>query len=156
MIYQNFQNYSDIVGPVRAIAEMTAAALAQPLPGISRNAFLRAVAAICELIARAGLSHHRPAYGIDKVSIGGRLVAVREAEVHRTPFCTLLRFEKDLAAVQPPVFWWRRCRGISRRCCAEPQRHCLPITTSASPTGITLAMSVCSTAGSISMTLSTT
>jgi poly-beta-hydroxyalkanoate depolymerase len=49
-----FQNYSDIVGPVRAIAEMTAAALAQPLPGISRNAFLRAVAAIYELIARAG------------------------------------------------------------------------------------------------------
>ena len=104
MIYQNFQTYSDIVGPVRAIADMTAAALAQqPLPGISRNAFLRAVAAICELIARAGLSHHRPGYGIDKVSIGGRLVAVRESEVHRTPFCTLLRFEKDLAAVQPQV-----------------------------------------------------
>jgi poly(3-hydroxybutyrate) depolymerase len=103
MIYQNFQTYSDIAGPVRAIADMAAAALAQPLSGLSPNAFLRAGAAICELVARAGLSHHRPAFGIDSVRIGDRLVAVREVEVHRTPFCTLLHFEKDLAAAQPRV-----------------------------------------------------
>jgi poly(3-hydroxybutyrate) depolymerase len=103
MIYQNFQTYSDIVGPVRAVAGIAAAALAQPLPGTPRNAFLRAVAAICELIARAGLSHHRPAYGIDSVRVGGRFVAVREVEAHRTPFCTLLHFEKDLTAAQPRV-----------------------------------------------------
>lgn len=103
MIYQNFQTYSDIAGPVRAIADMAAAALAQPLPGLSRSVFQRAVAAVCELVAGAGLSHRRPAYGIESVSIGDRLVAVREVEVHRTPFCTLLRFEKDLATAQPRV-----------------------------------------------------
>jgi poly(3-hydroxybutyrate) depolymerase len=79
MIYQNFQAYSDIAGPARAIADMAAAALAQPLPGLSRNAVQRALAAICEL------------------------VAVRETAIHRTPFCTLLRLEKDLAAEQPRV-----------------------------------------------------
>jgi poly(3-hydroxybutyrate) depolymerase len=103
MIYQNFQAYSDIAHPVRAIADLVAAALSQPLPGLSRNIFHRAVAAVCELIAGAGLSHHRPAYGIDNVRIGERLVAVREVEVHRTPFCTLLRFERDLVAAQPRV-----------------------------------------------------
>src|SRR5712691_6405159 len=103
MIYQNFQAYSDISRPVRAIAEVAAAALAQPLPGLSRHAFQRAVAAICELIARAGLSHRRPAFGIDAVRIQDRLVAVRETAVHRTPFCTLLRLEKDLGAAQPRV-----------------------------------------------------
>ncbi|HKM72131.1 MAG TPA: polyhydroxyalkanoate depolymerase, partial [Stellaceae bacterium] len=95
MIYQNFQAYSDITGPVRAIADMAATALARSLPGLSRNGFHRAGAAICELVARAGLSHQRPAFGIDTVDIGGRTVAVRETAVHRTPFCTLLHLEKD-------------------------------------------------------------
>jgi poly(3-hydroxybutyrate) depolymerase len=103
MIYQNFQAYSDIAGPARAIADMAAAALAQPLPGLSRNGVHRALAAICELVARAGLSHRRPAFGIDKVTTQDRLVAVRETAIHRTPFCTLLRLEKDLTAPQPRV-----------------------------------------------------
>ena len=51
MIYQYFQVYSDIAGSARAIAEMAAAALAQSLPGLSRNAVQRA--AICELVVRA-------------------------------------------------------------------------------------------------------
>ena len=103
MIYQNFQAYSDIAGPVRAVADMAAAALVQPLPGLSRNAFQRAVAALCQLIARAGLSHRRPAFGIDTVNIRDRLVAVRETAVHQTPFCTLLHLEKDLVMAQPRV-----------------------------------------------------
>jgi len=103
VIYQNFQAYSDIAGPVRAVADMAAAALVQPLPGLSRNAFQRAVAALCQLIARAGLSHRRPAFGIDTVNIRDRLVAVRETAVHQTPFCTLLHLEKDLVMAQPRV-----------------------------------------------------
>jgi len=103
VIYQNFQAYSDIAGPVRAIADMAAAALGQPLPGLSRNAFQRAVAALCQLIARAGLSHRRPAFGIDTVNIRDRPVAVRETAVHQTPFCTLLHLEKDLVMAQPRV-----------------------------------------------------
>jgi polyhydroxyalkanoate depolymerase len=104
VIYQNFQAYSDIAGPVRAIADMAAAAaLVQPLPGLSRNAFQRAGAALCQLVARAGLSHRRSAFGIDTVSIGGRLVAVCERAVHQTPFCTLLHLEKDLVTAQPRV-----------------------------------------------------
>ena len=103
MIYQNFQAYSDIAGPVRGIADMAAAALAQPLPGLSRNAFQRAVGALCQLVARAGLSHRRPAFGIDTVNIRDRMVAVRETPVHQTPFCTLLHLEKDLVAEQPRI-----------------------------------------------------
>jgi poly(3-hydroxybutyrate) depolymerase len=103
MIYQNFQAFSDLAKPVRAIADMAAAAFGQPLPGLSRNALLRAAAALCELVARAGLSHRRPAFGIDAVKIADRSVAVRETIIHRTPFCTLLRLEKEVAAVQPRV-----------------------------------------------------
>jgi poly(3-hydroxybutyrate) depolymerase len=103
VIYQNFQAYSDITRPVQAIADVVAAALGQPMPGSSRNVFQRAVAALCQLVARAGLSHRRPAFGIDTVNIRDRLVAVQETAVHRTPFCTLIHLEKDLVADQPRV-----------------------------------------------------
>src|SRR3984893_5866191 len=103
MIYHNFQAFSDIARPVRAIADLAAAALALPVPGVSRHAFLRAAADLCELIARAGLSHHRPAFGIDTVTIAGREAWVGATAVHPTPFCTLLRLEKEAARPQPRV-----------------------------------------------------
>ncbi|HEY2528271.1 MAG TPA: polyhydroxyalkanoate depolymerase [Xanthobacteraceae bacterium] len=103
MIYQNFQTYADTIAPFRSFASMAAAALANPLPGISRNTAQRGFAAICELIARAGLSHRRPAYGIDHVRVDNRSVAVREVAIHSTPFGTLLHFQKDLQAAQPRV-----------------------------------------------------
>jgi poly(3-hydroxybutyrate) depolymerase len=78
MLYQSFQAYSDMAGPVRGLADLAAAALAHPLPGMSPNAFHRAGAAICELVAHARLSHHRPAFGIDTVEIGALLANVRE------------------------------------------------------------------------------
>jgi poly(3-hydroxybutyrate) depolymerase len=103
MIYQNFQTYADTVAPWRGLADMAAAVFGNPVPGISRNAVQRAIAAICELTARAGLSHRRPAFDIDQVTVGNHSVAVREVKTHRTPFGTLLHFEKDIAAAQPRV-----------------------------------------------------
>src|SRR5271170_5401019 len=103
MMYQNFQTYTDSVAPLRSLANMAAAGLTHSLPGISRNVMHRAFHALYEVIARAGLSHRRPAFGIDQVEVAGQPVAVREVAVHRTPFCTLLRFAKDIPAPQPRV-----------------------------------------------------
>jgi poly(3-hydroxybutyrate) depolymerase len=104
MIYRNFEAYADAVAPLRGLANLAAAALAGvPLPGIAGTAPQRAAAAICELIARAKLSHRRPAFGIDRTVVGGRLTATREVALDRTPFGTLLHFEKDMTAPQPRV-----------------------------------------------------
>jgi poly(3-hydroxybutyrate) depolymerase len=103
MLYFGFQTCADFTAPLRAFSNSAAAALWPPLGGAPRNALPRALAAIYELIARAGLSHRRPAFGIDRVKIGGDWVAIRETATHRTPFCTLLHFAKDGAAAQPPV-----------------------------------------------------
>lgn len=103
MIYRGFQAYADAVAPWREIAGISAAALAHPRPGLSRSTVQRAVGATWELIARAGLTHRRPAFGIDQVMAGNRPVAVREVETHHTPFATLLHFQKDNAAEQPRV-----------------------------------------------------
>jgi poly(3-hydroxybutyrate) depolymerase len=55
------------------------------------------------LVARVGLNHRRPAFGIDSVNIHDRTIAVRETAVHLTPFCTLPHLEKDLVVSQPRV-----------------------------------------------------
>jgi poly(3-hydroxybutyrate) depolymerase len=103
MIYQNFQTYADSVAPLRGLANLAAAALANPVPGTSRNTVQRAIAAICEMIARAGLSHRRPAFGIDEVVVANRPVAVHEVKTHSTPFGTLLHFATDIATARPRV-----------------------------------------------------
>jgi poly(3-hydroxybutyrate) depolymerase len=103
MLYQAYQAHSDIMVPVRSWATSALGAIGQPLSGFTDNAVLRNLTAAYELIARAGLTHHRPAYGIDRVTVGNREVAVREEQARVTPFGTLLHFKKDIDTAQPRV-----------------------------------------------------
>ena len=136
MLYQAYQAHSDIMVPVRAWASAALRAFGQPLAGVADNAVLRNLTAAYELIARAGLTHARPAFGIDSVTVGNREVAVHEDAALTTPFGTLLHFKKDIdTAAAARARWSRRCRAISRRCCAAPCAPCCPSTTSTSPTG---------------------
>jgi len=64
---------------------------------------LRYARAASALLARAGLTHHRPAYGISTVMVGNRDVPVTEETVCATPFGTLLHFKKDIASPQPAM-----------------------------------------------------
>jgi polyhydroxyalkanoate depolymerase len=101
MLYQAYQAHSDILVPVRAWAGMAINAFA-PMNGFSPPAVKNLTAAY-ELIARAGLTHVRPPYGIDTVTVGNEELPVREEAAHVTPFGTLLRFAKDVASAQPRV-----------------------------------------------------
>ena len=101
MLYLAYQAQADMMEPVRSMARLM---LAGMLNGsIMAPPALRNVAAAYELIARAGLTHHRPAYGITTVKVGDREVAVREEATYTTPFGTLLRFVKDVEIVQPRI-----------------------------------------------------
>src|SRR6201993_316546 len=103
MLYQAYQAHSDIMIPVRNWAGRAMRTLGQPLSGIADNAVLRNLTAAYELIARAGLTHERPAFSIDRVMVGNREAAVREEPALTTPFGTLLHFRKDVDASQPRV-----------------------------------------------------
>ena len=101
MLYLAYQAQADMMEPVRSMARtmlagmVNGSAMAPPA--------LRNLAAAYELIARAGLSHDRPAYGITSVKVGNHEVAVREEATYSTPFGTLLRFAKDVDIVQPRI-----------------------------------------------------
>ena len=103
MLYQAYQAQSDIMGPVRALAGVAVKSMGERLNGSARPSVLSNLTAAYELIARAGLTHVRPPYGIDRVTVGNREVAVSEEAADVTPFGTLLHFKKDIDQAQPRV-----------------------------------------------------
>jgi len=112
MLYLAYQMQSDIMVPVRTLAGTWAGTLAgmaansansAASPPLSGHPAIRNLSAAYELIARAGLSHTRPPFGIGTVIVGNREVEVREEAAAQTPFGTLLHFKKDVATAQPRV-----------------------------------------------------
>jgi poly(3-hydroxybutyrate) depolymerase len=103
MLYTAYQAQSDLTAPLRVMSGATARLLTDLSPGLTDRWMARSTLTTSEIVARWGLTHRRPAFGIDSVVVEGREVAVREEAVLRTPFGTLLRFAKDTDAVQPRV-----------------------------------------------------
>src|SRR5665647_858090 len=103
MLYQAYQAYSDIMAPVRSLAGMALKTGSEKLNGSVRPSALSNLNAAYELIARAGLTHTRPPYGIDSITVGNREVAVTEEAADVTPFATLRHFKKDIDQTQPRV-----------------------------------------------------
>ncbi|MGA7971216.1 MAG: polyhydroxyalkanoate depolymerase [Pseudolabrys sp.] len=103
MLYQAYQAHADMMAPWRAFAGLAATSLGGRLNGAARPSVLSNMTAAYELIARAGLSHVRPPYGIETVTVGGEDVAVTEEAADVTPFGTLLHFKKDVIKAQPRV-----------------------------------------------------
>jgi polyhydroxyalkanoate depolymerase len=101
MLYLAYQTQSDIMVPVRAWAAMAVAAGGSSL--LAENSATRNLTAAYELIARAGLSHTRPAFGIGSVTVGNSEVEVSEEAAAATPFGTLLHFKKHAGTAQPRV-----------------------------------------------------
>jgi poly(3-hydroxybutyrate) depolymerase len=103
MLYQAYQAHSDIMIPVRSWADTALRTVGRPLTGIADNVVLRNLTAAYELIARAGLTHARPAFEVDSVTVGNREVSVHEHAALTTPFGTLLHFNKEIDTSQPRV-----------------------------------------------------
>jgi polyhydroxyalkanoate depolymerase len=101
MLYLAYQASNDMMAPMRTWATLAAKAGHQPL--LADGNAIRSLTAAYELIARAGLTHTRPAFDIRSVMVGNRLVEVHEEAAHKTPFGTLLHFKKDIGQVQPRV-----------------------------------------------------
>src|SRR5258708_7530488 len=102
MLYQAFQNHMDFTAPLRSGAA-SALSLLNVLPSGTPSRVSGRVAAALELVTRSTLTYRRPSYGIDKVMVGNRELAVIEEVVHSTPFGSLLRFKRVGAPVQPKV-----------------------------------------------------
>jgi len=103
MIYHAYEAYERMMAPLQWLAQQAAHHLAQPWPGMAESGWPPSWPASLSVMAQARLTHARPEFGIDRVTIGNRELAVREEVALRRPFCTLLHFAKDIAATQPRV-----------------------------------------------------
>jgi polyhydroxyalkanoate depolymerase len=102
MLYYAYQLQADLMKPVRVMAEAAAAVLNGPLASQLDSVTLKNLAAACEMVSRAGLSHERPPFGIDTVRVGKDDVPVTEEAALVTPFATLLHFKKESAGKKLP------------------------------------------------------
>ena len=102
MFYQAYQNHMDLTEPWRAGAASALKCLNLVPQGMSDRLVARLAAAL-ELISRSSLSYTRPPYGIDRVQVGNRELAVTEQVTYATPFGSLLRFKKEDGPDQPKV-----------------------------------------------------
>jgi poly(3-hydroxybutyrate) depolymerase len=103
VLYQAYQRQRDFTAPARALASLANWTLDE-FPGeLTDNRFVRRMHAGYEMIERARLTHERPPFGIDHVTVAGEVTPVREEVVVKTPFSSLLHFAKDVNEPQPTV-----------------------------------------------------
>ncbi|MFZ3235872.1 MAG: polyhydroxyalkanoate depolymerase [Stellaceae bacterium] len=103
MLYDAYDAQNDMFGPIRLLAGTASEWLGQPWLSTGNLPFVRDAAAAMELLSHAGLSHERPPFRIDKVTVDGREIAVSEEVVASHPFCNLLHFRKELSRDEPTV-----------------------------------------------------
>jgi len=103
MLYDVYQAQTALAAPLRAMAGATARRLQDLQPDGAGRSPLRYLTAACELVSRAHLTHERPPFGVDSVTVGRRRVAVHEEIATRTPFSSLLHFAKETPAPGPTV-----------------------------------------------------
>lgn len=103
MLYQAYQLQSDLMSPMRLLAQLGGGAFWQSQ---AEATLARKAAAAMEVFSRMRLTHSRPKYGIESITVGERSYAVTEELTVRMPFGSLLHFKKDMGAdtaAQPPV-----------------------------------------------------
>jgi poly(3-hydroxybutyrate) depolymerase len=103
MLYLAYEAQRAALLPARLLAGATKAALGTLPEGAAGRRPVKKIAAACELMMRAELTHTRPAYGIKSVQIGGSEYDVVEEVTHQTPFGALVHFRKIGAPAGPRV-----------------------------------------------------
>ena len=102
MLYENYQSQDDLISPFRAMAKNFQSALAGMNWGLAES-WKAKLSAGMELFSRFEITHTRPEFGIDSITVGNREVAVTTETVLDLPFGKLLRFAKDIDTRQPRV-----------------------------------------------------
>ena len=95
LMYQAYQTQADVLWPLRTAAKLAVPMLQDPSLGLAARTPQRELAAACQVMALAEVTHRRPAWGIAQVTAGGTPVDVVEDVALRTPFATLVRFRKS-------------------------------------------------------------
>jgi poly(3-hydroxybutyrate) depolymerase len=92
-----------MAAPVNSWATVLKTLWSHPAFPMSGTSLGRAVASASELLERATRRYPKPPFALATTQIDGRSVAVREVPYLSTPFCNLIRFERDVPRQDPKV-----------------------------------------------------
>jgi poly(3-hydroxybutyrate) depolymerase len=102
-MYPAYQAQADLMWPLRTWARLAAPALQSPGLTAATLSASRQMAAACKVLELTEVTHQRPPWRIDRITLKNDSWPVEEEVVARTPFATLLRFRKVGAPAQPKV-----------------------------------------------------
>lgn len=103
MLYLAYEAQATALDLARPFAATTSAMLRLPRTNAPQLWPLHKLAGNLETFAELGVTYARRPFGIDDVTIGNGRIPVTEEVTYRTPFCTLLRFKKEIDVQQPRV-----------------------------------------------------
>ncbi|WP_298355247.1 polyhydroxyalkanoate depolymerase [Rhodoblastus sp.] len=89
------------MAPARALSDMTRLTFKSPFNPVSYTPMGRNLAASAELFERMTRRYGKPAFGLEKTTIGGEEIAVEEDIVWVRPFCRLVHFHRHLPTHAP-------------------------------------------------------
>jgi poly(3-hydroxybutyrate) depolymerase len=101
VLYHLYELNRAALSPARVAADAYRLLFRNPLNPAYHTPLGKSAAAALELFERTTRHYRKPSWGIDKVEVRGRAIAVRERVVLSNPFCNLVHFEREVSA-------WRR------------------------------------------------
>ena len=102
-MYNSYELNRTLLSPLNRWGSAVSRLWSSPAFPLSWTRFGRAMAAGGEMLERATRSFVKPEFGLHGTAIEGRHVAVQQQLVLPTPFCNLLRFERDVQRDDPKV-----------------------------------------------------
>ena len=100
MLYHWYELGHAAVRPARAAAGSMQLFLNHPLNPLAHTPVGRHAAAATEVFERATRRYSRPEFGLGYTTVGGTNVAVTEEVVFESPFCRVIRFNRNLACAR--------------------------------------------------------
>lgn len=94
MLYQAYQNWNDLLAPMR-FAARAAVKMQDSFGGLAQWPMPRRAFALFDMLGEGRFTHKRPSYDIDEVMSGNAMVPVRQEVALDLPFGSLLHFAKD-------------------------------------------------------------
>ncbi len=97
MLYHWYELGPAAVRPVRAAAGSCRFLLSNPFNPLTHTSVARHTAAALEVFERTTRRYDKPNYRIDRTTVDGMDVGVREEVVWQHPFCRLIHFKRNIA-----------------------------------------------------------
>jgi poly(3-hydroxybutyrate) depolymerase len=137
MLYDAYEMQRSLLAGASKLANFGAGWLQNPANPMAYSSMGPIVASALDVFAHAAAPRGKPEFGLDTIEVDGKECAGPRGDHLSKPFGQLKHFAARASRAGRNCSSSRRCRAITRPCCAARSSGCCRATTSTSPTGAT-------------------